>query len=70
MGTRSLTARGTLGAVSRRHPDDVDRITDARRELAAAKIADYIERVVDAAPELTQSQKDSLAVLLRGGAAA
>lgn len=41
----------------------------ARRDHAAAKLADYIARTVDAAPTLTAEQSDRLAVLLRGGSA-
>lgn len=38
----------------------------ARREHAAAKLADYIKRTVDAAPPLTEEQRSRLASLLRG----
>jgi hypothetical protein len=53
---------------------DPEAETQARRELAEAKIADYIRRVVDAAPPLTDEQRTRLAELLRpvrreGGAA-
>ena len=40
---------------------------ETARDLAAAKLADYIARVVDAAPPLTPAQRDKLALLLRGG---
>ena len=65
MGARSLTARAQLGSVARRHRDDPQRIAEARRELAVAKIADFIESVVDSAPPLSEAQRDRLAVLLR-----
>jgi len=39
--------------------------TETARDLAAAKLADYIARVVDAAPPLTPEQRDRLALLLR-----
>lgn len=47
---------------------------DTARDLAAARIAEYIERVVSNAPPLTPEQADRLATLLRptqlvGGAA-
>ncbi|MDO0974025.1 hypothetical protein [Mycolicibacterium frederiksbergense] len=53
---------------------DPEAEAQARRELAEAKIADYIRRVVDAAPPLTDEQRTRLAELLRpvrreGGAA-
>lgn len=40
---------------------------DVAREYTAARLADYIKRVVDAAPPLTADQRDRLALLLRGG---
>ncbi len=42
----------------------------ARTCLKAAKAEDYIKRLVSEAPPLTNEQRDRLAVLLRGGAAA
>jgi hypothetical protein len=39
---------------------------DARRDLAEAKLADYITRVVADAPPLRESQRDRLVLLLRG----
>lgn len=50
-------------------PDDPV-VTEARRDLKAARLADYISRVVDEAPPLSPEQRDRLAVLLRGGATA
>ncbi len=64
------TARGRLGAVVRHHPGRPDLHDDARRDLAAARIADYIARVTADAPPLTSEQRDRLAALLRPGAAA
>ena len=63
----ALDARNRLGAIKRHHPNDTERLADARRDLAAAKLADYIARTVDAAPALTLEQRDRLAMLLRGG---
>lgn len=59
-------ARSTLGAVQRHHSDRPDLIAQARRNLAAAKLEDYIKRVVDAAPPLTVEQRSRLTVLLAG----
>ncbi len=42
----------------------------ARQRLKAIKAEEYIRRLVDAAPPLTVEQRDRLASLLRGGAAA
>ncbi len=67
MGAKALAARGRLGQTSRRYADQPDRILDARRDLAVAKIEDYIAKIVDDAPPLNQAQRDKLALLLRGG---
>lgn len=57
--------RAKVAALARhRPPNDPDAI-DARRDLAAANIEAYVRRVVDAAPPLTDSQRDRLAALLR-----
>ncbi len=45
-------------------------VTDLRRQLKAERLADYIERTVDAAPPLNVEQRDRLVLLLRGGDAA
>jgi hypothetical protein len=65
MGHSALSARGKLGATTRRFPNDPDRLAEARRNLAAAKLQDYIERTLADAPPLTDIQRDRLALLLR-----
>ncbi len=70
MGHAALSARGKLGAVQRLFPHDVERRDAARRELAAAKLRDYIEATLAEAPPLSEAQRDRLVNLLRGGAAA
>jgi hypothetical protein len=62
MVTRALIARNQLGVACRHYPDQVE---DRRRDLAQAKIADYIERVLAEAPPLTDEQRAKLAELLR-----
>jgi hypothetical protein len=62
MVTRALIARNQLGVACRHYPDQVE---DRRRDLAEAKIADYIERVLAEAPPLTDEQRAKLAELLR-----
>lgn len=42
-------------------------VTELRRQLKAERLADYIERTVDAAPPLTAEQRTRLASLLGGG---
>ncbi len=61
--------RADVAALSRsRNPDDPS-LQAARRELRAAPAEDYIRKLVDTAPPLTEAQKDRLAVLLRGAGA-
>jgi len=42
-------------------------LINARRELKAARIEEYVRRVVDQSPSLTAEQLDRLAQLLRAG---
>jgi hypothetical protein len=58
--------RNKVGNLTRHRPASPE-LAEARRDLAAAKLKDYITRVVDAAPDLTPAQRDRLALLLRGG---
>lgn len=61
--------RARHAALSRRRsPDDPD-VLDARRDLRAARLEDYIRRVVDQAPPLTDAQRARLAELLSPSAA-
>lgn len=62
--------RARVASLSRSRTSDDPALLDARRDLRAARLADYIRRVVDAAPPLTPEQRDRLAALLRGGDAA
>lgn len=57
--TRALVAV----AHRRGNPEE---IACAQRDLAAAKLEDYIRRTVDAAPPLSESQRDRLVAVLRG----
>jgi hypothetical protein len=61
-----LAARARTGVAAR--SGDPHRIEDAHRDLAAEKIAAYIEKVVSAAPPLTGAQKSRLTALIGGGA--
>ncbi len=53
----------------KRNPSEVTRVAaeQLRTAYTEAKLADYIKRTVDAAPPLTNAQRDRLALLLRGG---
>lgn len=53
-------------AVTVRDNPEAD-VTDLRRQLKAERLADYIERTVDAAPPLTTEQRTRLAAILQGG---
>lgn len=61
-------ARARVAVASRKRDEGAQ--LEARQDLAAAKIEDYIRRTVDAAPPLTSDQRNRLALLLRGGDAA
>lgn len=71
-----LAIRSQLANAERRrkaHPDDLAAqaaVDDLRSAYKASALADHIKRVVETAPPLTDAQRDQLAVLLRGGAAA
>lgn len=63
--------RAVIAAKQRHHPD-AD-LTEDRRALRAARAEDYIRKLVDEAPRLSDEQRSRLAVILRdsaGGAAA
>lgn len=62
------SARARHAVISRHHGATAPRAIEARRDLRAARAAEYIQRLVDEAPPLTAEQRDKLAVLLRGTA--
>jgi hypothetical protein len=64
--SRATVARGRLGIASRHFPDQIE---VRRRELAEAKLADYIEKILREAPELHNEQRTKLAELLTGDGA-
>jgi len=57
------------GLTRDRLPDDPE-LTDARRGLAEAGLAEHIRKVVDGFPPLTAEQRDRLAAALRPTSAA
>lgn len=65
MSTDVLKARAQAGVAARR--GDAKGLIQARRDLAAANIAQYIKRVVSEAPPLTDEQLDTITLLLRPG---
>ena len=58
-------ARARVAALSRPGAGDHAKRTQARRDLNAAKLQDYIERTLAAAPPLSDEQRNRLAELLR-----
>lgn len=60
--------KARVGALSRSRQDTDPELVNARRNLRAARLEAYVERVVSEAPALTQEQADKIAGLLRGGA--
>ena len=63
------THRARVAGLSHARSADDPELLAAKIDLKAARVEDYIRKVVDSAPPLTPSQRDRIAVLLRGGAA-
>ncbi len=59
--------RARIAALTRSRTSDDPDLEDARRNLRAARLEDYIRTAVDAAPELSADQRRRCASLLRGG---
>ena len=72
MSTAVLRERGRVASLTRSRPADDPELIEARANLAAEKLAEYVARVVAEAPPLTDAQRDRIAALLRpvGGEAA
>lgn len=58
-------ARARVAALSRADIGDPSKKLEAKRDLQAAKLQDYIERTLAVAPPLTDEQRTRLAELLR-----
>ena len=58
--------RAGIARASKRTGDPIS-AADKRRDYAAAKLEDYIRRIVDQAPPLTEDQRSRIAALLRTG---
>ncbi len=61
--------RARYSALRRYRPETDASVQDAKRELRAARLEDYITKTLAAAPPLTDEQRTRLAVLLRGPSA-
>lgn len=57
--------RARVAALSRSRCADDPELVGAKNELRIARLEDYITRVVNEAPPLTEEQRDRLAGLLR-----
>jgi hypothetical protein len=58
--------RADIARASKRTGDPLS-AANKRRDYAAAKLEDYIRRVVETAPSLTDDQRSRIASLLQGG---
>jgi hypothetical protein len=58
-----------VGIHTRHHGANAPQTHAARRDLAAARLEQYIRQTVDQAPLLSAEQCDRLALLLRGASA-
>ena len=63
MSAQTLSARGRLGYAKK--SGDPAAVAAAKRDLAAAKLEDYITAVVAGAPPLTPAQVDRIVTILR-----
>jgi hypothetical protein len=59
--------RGRLARLSQNLPADDPELSALRRDIAADRLAEHIEKVVSQAPPLTVEQRDRIAAILRGG---
>lgn len=65
----ALSERARVAALTRHHPNRPDIAAPARRDLAAAMLAEHVARVVADAPPLTPEQRDRIAAALWAGSA-
>ena len=66
MNKQQRTARARIAALKRHHPNDQETV-ELARDFKAERLVEYVQRVLDSAPPLTQTQREKLALLLRGG---
>lgn len=64
------THRAKVASLSRSRRANDPELIDARRNLKAARLEDYVNKVVAEAPELSNEQLDKIAGLLRAGGGA
>lgn len=62
------SAKGRKARATALHGIGSPQVLEASRDLAAAKLEQYIAQVVSEAPPLTQAQRSKLSALIGGGA--
>ena len=60
------TARGRVASLTRSRDDQDPDLVDARRDLAAANLADHVHKIIANAPPLTPEQRDTLVAAFYG----
>ena len=60
--------RARVAALTRHRGPDDPALGDARRDLAAERLTEYVRRMVASAPPLTPEQRDIITALLRAPA--
>ena len=66
MSTKSWTQeRAKVASLSRIRPSDDPELVEARQNLKALKLEEYVSKVVSEAPPLTDEQANKIAALLR-----
>ena len=63
-------ARAQVAGLARRRPADDPELAQARHDLQVANLERAVQRAVDAAPPLTEQQRNKIAALLRPTAVA
>lgn len=59
--------RARVASLTRSRKADDPELVEARRNMRALKLEEYVLRVVDEAPPLTNEQRERIAALLRAG---
>ena len=65
MSTSWTAERARIASLSRSRNTDDPELVEARQKLKALKLEEYVKRVVDEAPPLTDEQANRIAALLR-----
>jgi hypothetical protein len=58
--------RGRVAALSRSRTANDPELVDARQNMRAERLAEYVTKVVDESPPLTSEQRERIAAILRG----